>query len=91
MSKDAVSLAWGSPSARADGLMDGKALDRWDYIGQRPVVTNNFFGGYDSGYYGPYGYSGVGFGFGPEIIYIPYRSRSVWFVDGEVNEWESER
>jgi len=91
MSMDAVALSWGSPSSRIEGLKDGRAIDRWDYRGQRPVVTNNFFGGYRGGYNGPYRYSGFGAGFGPDVIYVPYRKASVWFVGGEVDEWQRER
>lgn len=91
MTKDAVSLAWGSPSSQAEGLMNGRKFERWDYTGQKAVMTNNVFGGYRSGYYGPYEFSGFGAGFGPEMIYIPYRKSSVWFLNGKVDEWESER
>lgn len=91
MGKAAVALAWGSPSSRIEGLKDGRAMERWDYRGQRPVVTNHFFGGYRSGYYGPYRYSGYGAGFGPEVNYIPYRRASVWFVNDRVDEWQRER
>jgi hypothetical protein len=91
MSPDAVSIAWGSPSGVVEGLRDGKRMERWDYTGTRPVVTNNFFGGYNTGYYGRYRYSGVGGGFGPQVTYVPYRKSSVWFVGGRVNEWERVR
>lgn len=91
MPKDAVAIAWGSPDGRVEGLRDGKAMERWDYNGTRSVVTNDFYGGYRSGYYGPYRYSGAGFGFGPQMTYIPYRKSSVWFVGGKVNEWERMR
>ncbi|WP_411826456.1 hypothetical protein [Luteolibacter sp. AS25] len=88
MSKEAVSLAWGSPEGRAEGLKDGKKIERWDYIGTRPVVTNNFYGGYRSGYYGRYDYTGVGFGLGPTVSYVPERTASVWFQNERVDAWE---
>ena len=91
MGKDAVALAWGSPSRRVDGLRDGKNMERWEYEGSRAVVNHNFFGGYGSGYCGGYRYSGLGGGFGPQVTYIPYRKSTVWFVSGRVNEWESVR
>ncbi|MFD2257564.1 hypothetical protein ACFSSA_12850 [Luteolibacter algae] len=91
MSKDAVILAWGNPADKVDGFRDGRRMERWDYTGTKPVVTNNVFGGYRSGYYGPYRYSGFGGGFGPEITYVPYRKSSVWFVNDKVNEWERQR
>ncbi len=91
MSKEAVTLAWGSPGAHIDGLRNGKHSERWDYMGRHAVTRNHFFGGYTSGGYGPYGYSGYRAGFGPEISYIPYRKASVWFVGGRVDEWERQR
>ncbi len=91
MSKDAVALAWGSPSTRIEGLRNGKFSERWDYIGREPVTRNHFFGGYTSGGYGPYEYSGYRAGFGPEVTYVPYREASVWFASGRVDEWERQR
>jgi len=88
MEMDAVSIAWGEPANRVEGLRGGRRMERWDYEGSRAVVTNHFFGGYRTGYYGPYGYSGFGGGFGPEITYVPYRKSTVWFVGGRVDEWE---
>ncbi|MGJ8642843.1 MAG: hypothetical protein ACSHX9_05505 [Luteolibacter sp.] len=90
MSKEAVSLAWGSPDGRVEGLRNGKEMERWDYQGTRSVVTNNFFGGYRTGFGHGYRYSGFGGGFGPTINYVPYRKASVWFVRGRVDEWERE-
>lgn len=91
MSKDAVSLAWGSPAAQIEGLRNGKFSERWDYMGRHAVTRNHFFGGYSSGRHGPYGYSGYGAGFGPEVTYVPYLRASVWFVGGRVDEWERQR
>ncbi len=91
MGRDAVSLAWGSPSARIDGFRNGEVMERWDYNGRQAVTTYNTFGGYSRGYYGPYRSSGYRAGFGPEVTYIPYRRASVWFVDGKVNAWERMR
>ncbi len=91
MSKEAVLLAWGSPAARIEGLRNGKFSERWNYEGRQAVTHHHFFGGYTSGGYGRYGYSGYNAGFGPEVTYIPYVSASVWFVDGRVDEWERQR
>ena len=88
MGRDAVALAWGSPSAEVDGLRNGRRMQRWDYNGSEPVYTNRIFGGYSSGVYGPYGYSGIGAGIGPEVTYLPVREASVWFIGGRVDEWE---
>ena len=91
MTKDAVFLAWGRPAAQVEGLRNGKFSERWDYEGRYPVTRHHFFGGYTSGSFGPYGYSGYRAGFGPEITYVPYRKASVWFVGGRVDEWERQR
>jgi hypothetical protein len=92
MPPDAVYLAWGRPSRVFQGSKEGKSSERWDYAGSRPVYYSNFYGSY-GGYYGPYrgrGYYG-GYGFGPEVAYIPYRMASVWFVNGRVDAWERAR
>jgi hypothetical protein len=88
MDMSAVALAWGDPARRVEGIKGSRRMDRWEYDGARPVVTNTFFGGYGYGYYGPYRYRGVGAGFGPEVVYVPYRKSTVWFINGKVDEWE---
>lgn len=88
MSRDAVALAWGSPSAQIEGLRNGERQERWDYNGRQAVTSHNFYGGHAYGDYGPYRYSGYRAGFGPEVTYLPYTKASVWFVKGRVNEWE---
>lgn len=86
MPPDAVELAWGRPSRRYEGD-DGQARTaRWDYAGSRPVVTNQFYGGYTYGRYRRYGYA-----FGPEVTYVPYRRASVWFRNDRVTKWEESR
>jgi hypothetical protein len=91
MSKDAVYFAWGSPASQVDVFKDGKSSERWDYEGRHAVTQHRFYGGYSTGGYGPYGYSGYRTGIGPEVTYIPYRRASVWFVRGVVDEWERQR
>lgn len=96
MSTDAVYLAWGPPARIFQGSKDGKLTERWDYGGAQAVPVTNFYGayGYGGGRYGPHGrhgYSGIGFGFGPEIAYVPYRVASVRFINGRVDSWERVR
>jgi len=91
MSQNAVLLAWGSPAVRIEGLRNDKFSERWNYEGREAVTRNRFFGGYSTGGYGPYGYKGYDAGFGPEVTFIPYVRASVWFVGGEVDEWERQR
>lgn len=88
MSPEAVLLAWGSPANKSEGFRNGRDTERWEYAGTRPVYTTHFGGGYGRGFYGPYRYSGVGMGLGPDVTYVPYRRASVWFVNGRVDEWE---
>lgn len=91
MSPDAVYLAWGRPSRVLQGSKDGKATERWDYTGSRPVYFTNFYGSYGC-YHGPYHRHGYyGFGLGPEVAYVPYRVASAWFIDGRVDAWERAR
>jgi len=94
MAPAAVELAWGSPSRRFQGFKNQKASERWDYSASRPVYTTSFYGGYGHGACMPYGrygrrgYSALGFGFGPEVEYIPEHVASVWFVGNRVDSWE---
>ena len=88
MSPDAVMLAWGYPARSFDGFKDSKRTERWDYAGSRPVYTSTFYGGFGYGSYGHHAYPGYGYGFGPEVTYIPYRVASVWFVNARVDSWE---
>jgi len=94
MPPEAVVLAWGPPAMRYDGYHKGHDSMRWDYTGARAVYSSQFYGVYGYGgygYHGRYGYypySGYGFGFGPDVAYVPYRSASVWFVNNRVDGWE---
>lgn len=89
MTRDAVALAWGYPSQRFEGFKESKKIERWDYIGTRPVYVTNYYGGYGYGPYGRHGYSG--FGIGPDIAYVPDRYASVWFANDRVDAWERGR
>lgn len=92
MPMDAVYLAWGAPSATFQGSKDGRTSERWDYASSRPVTVTGFYGGYYGyGPYGRHGYGDYGFGFGPEVAYVPYRVATVWFVDSRVDSWERAR
>lgn len=91
MSTDAVLLAWGFPGRRFEGSKDSRMTERWDYATVVPVYSPVFpYGayGYGCGGYGRRGYYGGGFGFGPEITYLPQRVASVWFIDRRVDSWE---
>jgi hypothetical protein len=88
MDMSAVALAWGEPSDRFEGFQGKRRTERWEYFGSKPVFTNHFFGGYNTGRCGPYRFSRFGAGFGPEIAYVPYHKSTVRFISGKVDEWE---
>lgn len=89
MSPNAVVLAWGPPSMRYEGNKQGQSSMRWDYTSAYPVYTSGYYGYYGGyGRHGRYGYPYYGYGFGPELTYVPYRSSSVWFVNNHVESWE---
>lgn len=91
MPPDAVYLAWGSPSRVFQGSNHSQLTERWDYASSQPVYTNTFHGSYGR-FYGPnrrFGCGGVGWG--PEVVFIPYRIGSVWFVNNQVDSWERAR
>lgn len=91
MSPDAVELAWGRPDRFLEGSADGKPMDRWDYLGSRPVAVTPLFGSYGSGYgigYGPYRSYGWA---GPDIAYIPFLSASARFIGHRLDSWERVR
>lgn len=97
MGTDAVYLAWGRASREFEGSEGNVATLRWDYNGSSPVYTNSYgpYGwglGYGYGPYGAYGrYPYYGYGFGPEVVYVPYRKASVLFRNGRVASWERAR
>ena len=91
MPKDAVLLAWGFPDQRYEGSKDSQKTERWDYTGSRPVYSSGFSSGFGYGYYGRFGYPSSGYDVGPEVIYIPERLASVWFVNDRVEAWERVR
>jgi hypothetical protein len=84
MGPEAVFLAWGKADSIYEGGRGPVPVQRWDYSASRPVHTTSVFGSYGFGRYG----RGYGFGAGPEVTYIPYRTASVWFENNRVTEWE---
>ena len=77
MSKEGVFLALGRADQVATGKQKGSSIEKWTYMGNRPVFADSFglgfgnmgyggFGGRGSGYGGRgYGYGGRGYGCGP--------------------------
>jgi hypothetical protein len=89
MDEQAVLLAWGRPSRRVEIVGEQGATERWDYAASRPVHVSTAHVGYGWDRYGRH--PGSGFGYGPDVVYLPYRRAAVWFVDGRVDAWESLR
>jgi len=92
MTQDAVQLAWGEPAARFLGVKGTAATERWDYNDARPVYMAPTFDG-SLGPYDPYHshHHREGWGVGPDIVYVPYRTGSVWFHNDRVESWEQIR
>ncbi len=94
MSGDAVMLAWGFPDQRFEGSSNSQITERWDYATSVPVHTTGIGSGpygFGNSRFGPrcrWGHPGAGFGLGPDIVYIPRRVASVWYIDQRVDSWE---
>ena len=82
---DGVFLAWGRPDRVVEWDRSGSRLERWTYLGVRPVHTYSIGWG---GWYGwdPY-YDSYFFG-GPSVEWVPYPVSRVDFRHGKVTDWE---
>ncbi len=91
MSQPAVFLAWGAPSAVAEGKLNGKQATRWIYSSMQPVYTTPpAFRGYP--YWGPYwGPRHYFYPYYSDITYIPVDTGYVLFINGKVKSWERRR
>jgi len=93
MTQDAVAIAWGEPAERFVGTKGTTTTERWDYEDSRPLYTtpsfNNYPGPYDPNH--RHLHHGDGWGMGPEIVYVPSRTGSVWFLNDRVESWERVR
>lgn len=89
--KGGVFLAWGRPDRVAEWDRSGSRLERWTYLGVRPVHTYSFGVGYGPGW-GGWGYGGPYddpyFYGGPAVEWVPYPVRRVDFRGDEVADWE---
>jgi hypothetical protein len=100
MTKDGVFLAWGAPDQTAAGRKNGREIEEWTYVGQRPVRTMSMNMGFGYGWGGgPWGWGGGPWGWGPgwgpgwgtDVIYVPYTAGVVGFRSGLVTEWKAAR
>lgn len=84
MSREAVLLAWGSPSAAPVlGQEGGRRYERWVYTSLRPVMMPG--GGYHA--WGCYGCCDAW----GRTAYVPEERASVTFEEGRVTRWECRR
>lgn len=90
MTREAVVLAWGKPSAISERGGRGQSNQEvWKYMGHYPVYTDRLVvgGGYNYRYHGR-GYCGPGIYFEPTVEYLPYLVAVVEFANGRVMRWE---
>ena len=94
MSPPAVFLAWGDPSAVAEGNLNGKSATRWIYTSLQPVYTpppsfwaGPYWGGpyWGPGFYRPY------YPYYNDVTYVPVNTGYVLFINGKVQSWERRR
>ncbi len=92
MTKDAVWIAWGSPSNISQAGENGTKLEIWRYTGLHPIYRPQFGMGYGII---PHGYGRnrhyhvdpfYNMNYGPD--YVPYTAAVVKFLDGKVKAWE---
>ena len=91
MSKDAVYLAWGTPSKIYKLEENGKAKERWVYTRSKPTHTTRVgigYGGFPR--YHRYGYFG-GVDYGPRAVYIPEKVAEAIFAGDKLESWERKK
>jgi hypothetical protein len=92
MTKEGVFLALGRPDHVAEGRDRGAPVERWTYLGSRPVYTTGIGMGWGGGkFYGGglgFGYGGIWDpywgGYGSGVSYLPYTAATVEFRSGRV-------
>ena len=91
MNKDAVYLAWGTPSKIYKLEEEGSAKERWIYTRSQPAYTTRVGIGYGNfPRYGRWGYHG-GIDCGPRTVYVPEKVAEVIFTRDKVESWERKK
>ena len=91
MSKDAVYLAWGTPSKVYKMEENGISKERWTYTRSEPRYSTSVGIGYGGlPRYRRYGYYG-GIDYGPRHVYVPETVVQVIFVRDKVESWERKK
>ena len=95
MTPPAVFLAWGDPSAVAEGNLNGKPATRWIYSSLQPVYTpppSFWYGPYWGGpYWGGAGFYSPYYPYYNDVTYVPVNTGYVLFINGKVKSWERRR
>jgi len=83
--RDGVMLAWGRPDRVVEWDRSGSRLERWTYLGLRPIHTYSVGWGswrvWDD-------WSNAYFFGGPSVEWVPYPVSRVDFRHGVVTDWE---
>jgi hypothetical protein len=95
--KGGVFLAWGRPNIVSDWERNGRPVERWTYLGYRPVYYQTvgmglgwgWGGGYMSHYSPPY--HELYWPGGTTFDWAPYVTSRVEFTDDRVSFWEYRR
>lgn len=86
--REGVFLAWGRPERMVEWDRSGSRLERWTYLGLRPIHTYSFGWGYGPGWGGWDPYADSYFYGGPAVEWVPYMTSRVDFQHGKVADWE---
>ena len=94
MSKEAVSLAWGSPTNEREGEREDRAFTEWIYMGSRaqPIQQTGFFfdpywgGPWRPGFHPAFGGGWGGWG-GNAFMWVPEERARVTFINSKVDSW----
>lgn len=95
--QSAVFLAWGRPHTVSDWNRNGRSIERWTYVGYRPIyyqtVGLGVGWGSGSGYGGRYcpPYHDTYWQGGATFDWVPYPISRVEFTNDRVSFWEYRR
>lgn len=89
MSQDAVYFSWGRPARVTSETRKRLQTVRWDYARLKPLTRDpDAYTSYGRAFTHPSYPDQLTSSIRPSRDPIPYRSATVWFIDGKVAEWE---
>jgi hypothetical protein len=87
--KPGVFLAWGRPTTVSEWERNGRTIERWSYVGYRPVYYHSIGTGWGwSAYHPSLYYHDTYWQGGTTVDWAPYAIGRVEFTDGRVSFWE---